>query len=85
MASELSKEQKRDIEQHGDRPIQIVDPDTQKIYFIIAGELYDRVRPLFDEGFDIRETYAAQDEALTKVWNDPELDVYNDHDVQKPQ
>jgi len=28
---------------------------------------------------------AAQDQALGKVWDDPELDVYNDYDAHKPQ
>jgi len=43
------------------------------------------LRSLFESGFDIRDTYAAQDEALAKVWNDPELDVYNNYDLHKPQ
>jgi hypothetical protein len=33
---------------------------------------------LNEESFDIRETYAAQETALAKVWDDPALDVYND-------
>ena len=49
---------------------------------IIPGELYDSLQPLLEEGpFDIRETYAAQDAALAKVWDDPDLDVYNDYDA----
>ena len=38
-----------------------------------------------DDDFDIRETYAAQDAALTKVWDAPALDVYNDYDANKPK
>jgi len=86
MATELSKEQQRELEQHGGKPIQVVHPDTRKVYVLIDGEIYNRLRPLFDdELFDIRETYAAQDQALGKVWDDPELDVYNDYDAHKPQ
>lgn len=86
MNAVLSEEQQKQLQQHGDKPIQVVDPASQKVYFIIAGELFDRLRPLFDEDeFDIRETYAAQEAALAKVWNDPELDVYNDYDAHKPQ
>lgn len=86
MSAVLSKEQQQQLAEHGDKPIQVVDPASQKVYFIIAGELFDRLRPLFDEDeFDIRETYPAQEAALAKVWNDPELDVYNDYDAHKPQ
>ncbi len=74
------------MEQQGGRPIQVGDPATQKVYVIIAGDLYDKLRPLFDDDdFDIRETYPAQDAALAKVWSDPELDIYNDYDANKPQ
>jgi hypothetical protein len=49
------------------------------VYVIIAGDLFNRVRPLFaDDAFDIRETYPAQEAALAQVWDDPALDVYND-------
>ena len=36
-----------------------------------------------DEPFDVRETYAAQDAALAKVWNEPELDAYNEYDQHR--
>ncbi|MBW3543176.1 MAG: hypothetical protein KY476_23210 [Planctomycetes bacterium] len=35
--------------------------------------------------FDIRDTYAAQDAASAHVWNDPELDLYNDYDTHRPE
>jgi len=37
---------------------------------------------LESDGFDVRETYAAQEEALGKAgWNDPAMDAYNDYDA----
>jgi hypothetical protein len=73
------------LHQQGDKPLKVVDPGTQKVYFIIAGELYDRLRPLFDDSdFDISETYAAQSAAAGDAgWDDPEMDAYND--LSQPQ
>ena len=34
-----------------------------------------------DPPFDIRETYAAQEGALAKIWDDSALDVYNEDHV----
>lgn len=83
---ELSKEQLHELALSGDLPLRVVDPATQRVYVILPGDLYDRIRPILgDNSFDIRETYAAQQAALAKVWDDPELDIYNDYDSHKPQ
>ena len=86
MATKLSSEQREELQQHGNRPVAVVDPDTNAVYFLIAGELFERVRPLFDDAdFGIQETYAAQSQvAGASGWDDPEMDVYNDFDSQKP-
>jgi hypothetical protein len=79
MSLALTPEQSTELAQQGDRPVPVVDPATQKVYFVISGDLFDRLRPLFDETpFDIRDTYAAQSAALAKVWDDPALDAYNE-------
>ncbi len=60
----------------------VIDPVDQKVYFLVAGDLFERFRALFnDEDFDIRETCAAQSEVAGKAgWDDPEMDVYDDYD-----
>ena len=60
----------------------VIDPVDQKVYFLVAGDLYERFRALFnDEDFDIRETYAAQSKVAGKAgWDDPEMDAYDDYD-----
>jgi len=87
MAAKLTTEQRDDLQQHGNKPVPVVDPDTNAVYFLIAGELFERLKPLFDdEPFDVRETYAAQSEVAGAAgWNDPAMDVYNDYDAHKPQ
>ena len=86
MATRLTPQQHADLEQHGHKPMPVVDPIDQKVYFIVSGDFFERFKNLFDdEPFDVRETYAAQAAALAKVWDDPALDVYNDYDLHKPQ
>ena len=86
MPTTLTNEQRNDLQQHGNQPVQVVDPVTNAVYFIVAGDVFERFKAVFnDEPFDIRETYSAQNAALAKVWDDPALDVYNDYDLHKPQ
>jgi hypothetical protein len=81
----LSEAQQQEIAREGDRPIEAIDPSTQKVYFLVPAEVFERVQALLGDSFDVRETYAAQDAALAKVWSDPELDAYADYDRHKPQ
>jgi hypothetical protein len=87
MATILSKEQQYELEQRGGKPIEVVHPDTQKVYVLIDGEMYNRLRALLDdEPFDLRETYAAQSAAAGAAgWDDPEMDVYDDYNSDKPK
>ncbi len=79
MATQLTTEQRNDLEQHGNHPVPVVDPVTNAVYFLVAGNLFERCKVLFDdEQFEISETYVAQEQALAKVWDDPALDVYNE-------
>ena len=84
MTANLTIEQHAELEQHGNQPMPILDPVNQKTYFLVPGELFERLRALLtNEPFDIRETYAAQEAAFSEIWDDPALDVYNDFDDSK--
>ncbi|MDA1053639.1 MAG: hypothetical protein O3C40_24590 [Planctomycetota bacterium] len=86
MITELSKELREALAQHGEGPIGLVNPDTQRVYVLLDAEVFERVKALLsDDVFDVRDTYAAQDGALAKVWDDPELDAYADYDHHRPQ
>lgn len=79
MSIPLSPEQLKELTLTGNSPIKVIDPYTKKIYVVIAGDEFMRVEPLLaDNAFDIRDTYTAQNEAFSKIWDDPALDVYND-------
>lgn len=61
----------------------VFDPVSNAVYFLVAGDLFERCKVLFDnEPFEISETYAAQEQALPRVWEDPTLDVYNEEIVE---
>lgn len=86
MATELSKEQRSELQRIGNRPVQVVDPETNAVYYyLVAGELFDRLRVLLGPApLDVRDTYLAQESALAAVWDDPALDVYNSFADGKP-
>ena len=87
MATRLTPEQHADLEQHGHQPMPVIDPVDQKIYFLVAGEIFEKFKAFFDdEPFDVRETYAAQSTVAGKAgWDDPEMDVYDQYDTHRPQ
>jgi hypothetical protein len=79
MTPKLTDEQRLAVEEHGGRPVPVVDPQSQHVFYLVSGEQLRLIRSLLeDEPFDVRETYAAQDTALRQVWDDPALDVYNE-------
>lgn len=82
MSNPLTPEQAREIDHRGDRPLEVVHPRTHKVYYVIAGDQFNRAKPLFDDGkLDVRDLYEAQESAFEKIWNDPALDVYNDRSL----
>jgi hypothetical protein len=88
MTPKLSEELQQALHANGDRPVQVVDPGTNKVYVLIAAEVYERIKPLIsDDEFDIRETYAAQFAAMDtpECWGAPGMELYDDYDAHKPQ
>lgn len=86
MIPKLTEEMLEALQDPTHRPVQVEDERTRSRYVLVPFEIYQRIRSLFaDDEFDIAETYTAQDDALAEVWNDPDLDVYNDYDAHKPQ
>lgn len=75
----LTPELRQAIEQAGDQPIRLEDPQTQKSYVLIRAEVYDRLRSLFEDAdFDVKETYPLIWQVMKEDWEDPAMDVYDD-------
>ncbi len=49
MILELTEQQRAMVKGQGGRPVEIVDPDTQRTYMLVALEEFERVRPLLSE------------------------------------
>ena len=80
--TKLTTEQAKALHENADRPFQVVDPGTNKVYVLVSVEVFERIKPLIgEEDFDIRETYAAQFAAMdtSECWNAPGMELYDEH------
>ena len=86
MVPKLTDEMRQALQDKTGQPVQVEDEQTHRQYVLLPLEVYQRVRLIFRSNeFDISDTCAAQDEALATVWDDPELDVYDNYDALRPQ
>ena len=86
MMPKLTDEMREALQDKTRQPVQVEDEQTHRQYVLLPLEVYQRVRSIFrKDEFDISDSYAAQDEALATVWDDPELDVYDNYDALRPQ
>jgi len=73
----LSDEQRQALTEHPAGPVFVVDADSQHEYVLIPAHEYRHYRALFEsDNFDISETYAAQEQALKSVWDDPAMNEF---------
>jgi hypothetical protein len=85
MAAELNEELQRELEK-GHHPVEVIDPSTQKVYFLIAREHYERLKPLFEQDpLSEREQKELLRQAGRRAgWDDPEMDAYDHYDEHRP-
>jgi len=74
----LTAEQSQAVRESHGQPVYLVDDSGQDASLAIVR--VDLLKRLVDDQFDIAETYAAQEAALARVWNDPRLDEYTSED-----
>jgi hypothetical protein len=79
MSIKLTDEQCQAIEKDPGLPVRVIDERTNTVYVILRADIFDRVRPLLDEGeCNIRDAYPLMDAVARKEgWDDPEMDSYN--------
>jgi hypothetical protein len=80
----LSPEQVQDLQQAGDQPIRVVDPNTQKVYVILEDSRFEQLRSLIsDEPLSLSEQRHLLMQMGKRVgWDDPELDLYDNYDEE---
>jgi len=81
MTQLLTEEQAHAIAARPDEPVRLVDPKTDEVFVLVRAEVYERVRSLLEDDYDIRETYPAQfTSAMRAGWGDPAMDDYDNYD-----
>jgi hypothetical protein len=78
----LTPELRKAVEAAADRPVVMVDPETNQEYVLLRADLYERLHLLFEQGPLSRhdqETLLRQ-AGKRAGWDDPEMDIYNDLD-----
>jgi hypothetical protein len=88
MTPNLTTDQIQALHDNADRPTKLVDPGTNRVYFLVSAEVFDQIKPLIgEEDFDIRETYAAQFAAMNtpECWDAPGMKLYDEYDAHKPK
>ncbi len=78
MTPKLTQEMRDALQDESRHPVQVEDEMTHDRYLLLPLNIYQRVRSIVGEDFSVKELEAAQNEALAAVWDDPELDIYND-------
>jgi hypothetical protein len=75
----ITPEIRQAIEEAGEKPVELTDPETNLVYVIVRAEVYRRMRNASDD-FDIRDAYPLMDQVTAREgWDDPTMDVYNDY------
>ena len=83
--SVLSEQQRQELQSHEGAPIPVVDEVSQRVYYLIGSEEYDRIRALLvEEPFQPREIYPLIAKSAGEAgWNDPTMDDYDRYDEQR--
>ena len=74
----ITAEQSQAIRESAGQPVYLVDDSGQDASLAIVP--VDLLKLLASDEFDIAETYAAQEAALSEVWSDPQRDEYTEED-----
>ena len=84
MPPRLNAEQLQALHEQEDRPIAVVDPETNRVYILLAREEYERLKPLFEEDplSSEEQRQLIRDAGRRSGWDDPEMDAYDRYDEE---
>jgi hypothetical protein len=73
----ITPEIRQAIQQAGEHPVELTDPETNSTYVLVSVEVYARMCSVRDE-IDIRDAYPRMNEvAAFEGWDDPSMEIYN--------
>jgi hypothetical protein len=75
----ITPEIRQAIEQAGNAPIRIEDPETKTIYVLVKEEELDQLRSSQDDPNEMtpEELSLLMWDVMKEDWNDPSMDVYD--------
>ena len=86
MITKLSDELVKVLEEGGNAPIKLVHPGTNKGYFLVSEEQYERLKPLFEEDplTQNEQRFLLEQAGKRADWDDPQMDAYDQYDEYRP-
>jgi hypothetical protein len=73
----ITPELRQAIEQAGGSPVRLEDPETNTVYVLLSGDVYERLRSLLDDEISPAEMTRQMWEIMKDEWSDPSQDVYD--------
>jgi hypothetical protein len=82
MTVKLSDDLAEALAENSGIPVRAIHPTTNKVYFLVSEESYDRLKPLFEEEpLSLSEQLKLIEQAGKRAgWDDPEMDAYDRYD-----
>jgi hypothetical protein len=78
---ELTDEQRHAL---AERPIEVTDQRTKRVFYLLSQEQYQRVRILLESEWDPREMYPLIAKTAAEAgWNDSTMDAYDNYDEHR--
>ena len=71
---QITDTQRQALDQAAGGPIFVIDAASGEEMVILRAAAFESM----SRDINVAETYPAQDRSLAAVWDDPELDIYND-------
>lgn len=84
-APQLTDQMRQALAAEQGGPVQIVDEQTKRVYYVISAEQFETVRAMYDDGeFHPRELYPLISKtAAAAGWHDPLMDEYDNYDERR--
>lgn len=85
MIAKLNAEQQQVLREHGEQPVELLDPETNRVYILIGRDQFERMRPIFenDSLTEKEKEHLLREGGRRAGWDDPEMDAYDQYDKFK--
>jgi hypothetical protein len=80
MTMTISAEIRKAVEEAGEQPLEIIDPETQQRYMLLKADVFERLSMVLHGGVLSKEEqkYLLEQAGRRAGWDDPEMDIYDD-------